>query len=88
MVDTVLSIGKSFLRDASALLCPMTLGTSPVTDIEGRTELGRDEGPPEVTTEPVLRFDDTRHSSKEWPFAGFALGQVAEAGLGRGKVLS
>lgn len=88
VVDTVLSMGKNFLREASALLCPMTLGTSSVTDIKGRTGLERDEGPPEVTTKPVLRIDDARYSSKEWPFAGFALGQVAEAGLGRGGVLS
>jgi hypothetical protein len=52
-----------------------------VTDIEGRTGLGRDGGLPEVTTEPILRFDDARHSSKEWPFMGFAGEQVAEIEL-------
>jgi hypothetical protein len=40
VVDTVLSMGKGFLRDASALLCPMTLGTSSDTNIEGRIGLG------------------------------------------------
>jgi hypothetical protein len=36
--------------------------------------------------EPILRFDDVRHILEEWPSAGFAGEQVAEAGLGRGGV--
>jgi hypothetical protein len=52
VVDTLLSMGKSFLQDTSASLYLMTLGASSVTDIEGRSELERDGGPPEVATEP------------------------------------
>jgi hypothetical protein len=81
-------MGKSFLRDASSSLYPVKLGVSFVTDIEGRTGLGRDRGPPEVATEPVLRFDDARHSLKQCPFAGFVGEQVAKDELGRGGVLS
>jgi hypothetical protein len=86
VVDTVLSMGKSFLRDVSASLCLMTLVASSVTDIEGRTGLGRGGGLPEVATEPIPRFDYVRHSLKEWPFAGFTGEQVAEVGLERGRV--
>jgi hypothetical protein len=72
---------KRFLRDVSASLYPMTSRVSFVTDIEGIIGLGRDEGPPEVATEPIMRFDDARHSSKEWPFMGFAGEQVAKIEL-------
>jgi hypothetical protein len=77
---------KSFLRDASAPLYLMMLGASSITDIEGRTGLGRGGSPPEVVTEPVLRFNDVCHNLFEWPSVGFAGVQVAEVGLGRGGV--
>jgi hypothetical protein len=77
----MLSTGKSFLRDVSTSLYLMTLGASPVTNIEGRIGLGRGGGPPEVEIEPVSIFDDMHHSLKEWPFTGFAGEQVAEAVL-------
>jgi hypothetical protein len=83
VVDTMLRMGKSSSRDMSASLYLMTLGVSSVTDIEGRTRLGRDGSPPEITTEPILRFDDARYSSTEWPFMGFMGEQVDEAVLGR-----
>ena len=102
MVDTVLSMGKSFLRGASAPLYLMTLGAysityvkgrtglgrgrSPPQVVTGRTGLGRGRSPPQVVTEPVLRFDDVHHSLKELPSAGFAGEQVAEARLERGGV--
>jgi hypothetical protein len=64
----------------------MTLGASSVIDIEGKIGLRRGGSPPEVATEPILRFDDVCHSLKEWSSAGFAGEQVAEAGLRRGRV--
>jgi hypothetical protein len=60
------------------------LRASSVTDIEGITRLGRGGSPPEVVTEPILRFNDVCHSLIEWPSVGFTGEQVAEAGLGRG----
>jgi hypothetical protein len=86
VVEIVFSMGKSFLRDATAPMYLMTLGASSVTDIEGRTGLGRGASPPKVVTEPILRFDDVCRSLKEWPSARFVGEQVAEAGLGRGGV--
>jgi hypothetical protein len=88
VVDKVLSMGKSLLRNASAPLYWMTLGASSVTDIEGRAVLGRGGSLLEVATEPVLRFNDVCHSLKEWPPTGFTRDQVAEAGLWRGGFLS
>jgi hypothetical protein len=74
-------MGESFLRDASAPLYLMALGISSVTDIEGRTELERGRGLLEVMIEPILRFEDVRHSLKKCPSVGFAGEQVAGAGL-------
>jgi hypothetical protein len=62
VVDTVLSVGKSFLRDVTAPLYLMMLGASSIIDIEGRTGHRQGGGTPEVATEPVLRFDDMCHS--------------------------
>jgi hypothetical protein len=58
------------------------VGASSITDVEGRTGLGRGGSPLEVVTELVLRFDDMHHSLKEWPSAGFAGKLIAETGLG------
>jgi hypothetical protein len=57
----MLSMEKSFLRDALAPLYLMTLGASSITDIEARTGLGRGRSLLEVETEPISSFDDVRH---------------------------
>jgi hypothetical protein len=52
------------------------------TLIEVRVPLGQRRSLPEVLDEPSL---DVRHSLAEWPSAGFAAEEVAEAELGRGR---
>ena len=82
MVDTVLSMRKSFLRDASAPLYLMMLRASSVTDIEGITRLGRGGSPPEVATEPILGFEDVRATIEGVASSGIHGEQVAKAKLG------
>jgi hypothetical protein len=86
VVDTVLSMGKSFLGDTSTPLYLMTMGAPSITNIKGRTRLRQGENLPKVTTEPDLRFNDVCHYLKEWPPARFIGEQVAEARLEGGGV--
>jgi hypothetical protein len=77
VLDTVLSMGKSLLRNVSAPLYFMTLGRSPSQISREESGSGRGGCPPEVGTEPILRFNEVRQIHK-----GFTGEQVAEAGLG------
>jgi hypothetical protein len=61
------------------------VGCPPVADIEVRVGLGWGGSPPEVETEPVLRFEDVCHSEGV-ASCGIREERVAEAGLGRGRV--
>jgi hypothetical protein len=57
-----------------------------IDNINDEAGLGRGGSLPEDMTEPALGFVDTRHTVEGVASCGIRGDQVAEAGLGRGRV--